>query len=328
MRRFGILLILLLLITILIFVIYYFQSYDVEETIINIPEGDSALQIANILHSHDIIQSRLLFNLYVRLHQIDKQLSYGKYLFRGKLNLKEVSEILTSAKIMLRPVTIPEGLSLRKTCQILSRSGFGSYQKFMSICEDSIFATQLTGFPVRSLEGFLFPETYRISEEASEEYIIKTMVNVYFKQTKDIDFSKAPIDRYSCLILASIVERESHYYNEMPLVAGVYLNRLEDNHRLQADPTVAYILDEQGKRRKKIYYKDLKIDSPYNTYKYTGLPPTPICSPGKAAIKSAVMPQKTDYYFFFASSGGRHEFSRTYHEHLRKQNELKKQNAS
>jgi len=328
MRRFGILLILLLLITIIIFVMYYFQSYEVEETIINIPEGNSALQIANILHSHNIIQSRLLFNLYVRINRIDKHLSYGKYLFRGRLNLKEVSEILTSAKIMLRPITIPEGLSLRKTCQKLSRSGFGKYQEFMSICEDSVFASKLVGFPVRSLEGFLFPETYRIADEASEEYIIKMLVNEYFRQTKDIDFSKAPIDKYSCLILASIIERESYYHNEMPLVAGVYLNRLDDNHRLQADPTVAYILDEQGKRRKKIYYKDLKIDSPYNTYKYTGLPPTPICSPGKAAIKSAVMPQKTDYYFFFASSGGRHEFSTTYREHLRKQSELKKQNAS
>jgi peptidoglycan lytic transglycosylase G len=328
MKVFAGLIVLLLIVILFMTVINYFRSYEIDERIINIKQGSSAHQIANVLHSNGIIQSRFLFNVYVRLHKIDKNLSYGKYLFRGDLNLQKVSKILTSAKIILRPVTIPEGLSLRKSCRILANSGFGSYQKYMSICEDSVFASHLVGFPVRSLEGFLFPETYQIADETSEEYIIKVIVEEYFRQVRDFDFSKAPLDMYSSLILASIVERESIYHNEMPMVAGVYLNRLDDNHKLQADPTVAYILDEQGKHRKKIYYKDLKVDSPYNTYKYTGLPPTPICSPGKAAIKSAMMPQKTDNYFFFAASGGRHEFSRTYREHLRKQNELKKQNAS
>ncbi|MCF7911978.1 MAG: endolytic transglycosylase MltG [Candidatus Cloacimonetes bacterium] len=328
MKLFGVIILILIFSILFMTIISYFRSYEIEERIINIKEGSNAQQIANILHNNGIIQSRFLFNVYVRLHKIDKHLSYGKYLFRGNLNLKEVSEILTSAKIVLRPVTIPEGLSLRKTCRILANSGFGSYKNFLNVCKDSVFASRLVGFPVRSLEGFLFPETYQIADEASVEYIINVIVSEYFRQTADLDYSTAPLDMYSSLILASIIERESNYLKEMPMVAGVYLNRLEDNHKLQADPTVAYILDEQGKRRKKIYYNDLKIDSPYNTYKYTGLPPTPICSPGKAAIKSAIMPQQTDNYFFFASSGGRHEFSRTYREHLRKQNELKKQNAS
>lgn len=328
MKTFGLIISLFILLILGYCVTSYFWNYEVEETIINIKEGTSANQISNLLHSNNIIHSRLLFNLYVRLHNIDKHLSYGRYLFRGKLNLKQVSGILTSGRIYLRPVTIPEGLSLRKTCRILSNANFGSYNNFLKICQDSVFASKLVGHPVRSLEGYLFPETYRISEEASEEYIIKVLVREFFRQTKGLNYESAPLDTYSTLILASIVEREAHYYNEMPKIAGVYLNRLDDKHKLQADPTVAYILDERGKRRHKIYYKDLKIDSPYNTYKYTGLPPGPICSPGLKAIKATIEPQQTDYYFFFASSGGRHEFSRTYSEHLRKQNELKKVNAS
>ncbi len=328
MKFFGIFIIVILLISLASFIYFYYWEYEVDETIINIPEGTTAYQIANRLQDNNIIPSRLLFNLYVRLHHIDKNLSYGRYLFRGRLNLRKVSEILTSAKIMLRPVTIPEGLSMRKTCRLLANANYGSYGKFMSICQDSVFASELVGFPVRSLEGFLFPDTYRISDEASEEYIIKILVNEYFHKISDLDFSQAPLDQYSTLILASIVEREAHYNNEKSLIAGVYLNRLEDNQRLQADPTVAYILDERGKKRRKIYYKDLLIDSPYNTYKYTGLPPGPICSPGLAAIRGVVQPQRSEYFFFFASSGGRHEFSRTYREHLRKQNELKKLNAS
>ena len=328
MKSFGIFIIIILLVTLLVFSFNYFWDYEVDETIINIQEGSSAYQIANILHAKSIIRSRLLFNIYVRLNKIDKHLSYGRYLFKGKLNLHKVSKILTSAKIVLRPVTIPEGLTLRKTCRKLANTNFGSYREFMKICQDSAFASKLVGFPVRSLEGFLFPETYHFAHETSEKYIIKAMVHEYFNQIAKLDFNQAPLDKYASLILASIVEREAHYFNEMPLIAGVYLNRLEDNHKLQADPTIAYILDEQGKRRKNIYYKDLRIDSPFNTYKYTGLPPAPICSPGIAAIKSVINPQKTDYYFFFASSGGRHEFSRTYREHLRKQNEIKKPNAS
>lgn len=328
MKKFGIILIILISIALALCVYHYFGAYEVEETIVEIPRGTPAFQIATRLHAHNIIRSRLLFNLYVRLNHIDKKLSYGRYLFRGKMNMAKVTNVLTSGKIELKSVTIPEGLSLRKTCRILANANFGSYKKFMELCENSEFASELLGFEVRSLEGFLFPETYRISEEASEEYILKVLVREYFRQTADINYANAPLDQYQTLILASIVEREARHNEEKPLIAGVYLNRLEDKHKLQADPTVAYILDEMGKKRKKIYYKDLKIDSPYNTYKYTGLPPAPICSPGLQAIKGVIEPQRTDYYFFFASSGGRHEFSKTYREHLRKQNELKKLNAS
>ena len=146
------------------------------------------------------------------------------------------------------------------------------------------------------------------------------MVEQHFSQTKDLDFSHSKeMDYYQILILASIVEKEAQFDEEKPTIASVYLNRLEVDMKLQADPTISYILEQKGKKRKKIYYKDLKIDSPYNTYLYKGLPPTPICTPSKSAIKAVLEPEETDYFYFFASGGGKHTFSQTYSQHLSRQ---------
>ncbi|MCF7919851.1 MAG: endolytic transglycosylase MltG [Candidatus Cloacimonetes bacterium] len=318
---------------ILIFTIFwlgiiYFAPHDIEETLVDIKEGSSAHQISNLLEANDVITSRLLFNLYIRLNGVDDKLSYGRYIFKGKMTLSQVVNILATGKVELKTLTIPEGLTLMQTSQLLADQGYGDYGEFLALCRDSVFASTLVKMPVRSLEGFLFPETYRLPEEASEEYVLKILVREFKRQTKDLNFQGNTLGIYANLILASIVEKEAHYREEYPIIAGVYLNRINDNHKLEADPTVAYLMARKGINRKKIYYKDLLIDSPYNTYKYTGLPPGPICSPGINAIVSVLKPQDSDYYFFFAADSGRHEFSRTYSEHLRKQNEIKKLNAS
>jgi len=128
--------------------------------------------------------------------------------------------------------------------------------------------------------------------------------------------------------MASIIEKEAHYDDEKPTIASVYLNRIEYNMKLQADPTVAYILEQMGRSRKKLYYKDLTIDAPHNTYIYKGLPPTPICSPSITSISGVLYPKETDYFFFFANPRSRrHIFSQTYSQHLSKQRDLKRDNA-
>jgi len=319
---------LFILLTIAWIVSCYFVPHQVEETVIEIKQGSGAQQISNLLESKGIIRSRLLFNAYIRLNKVDKKLSYGRYLFHGEMTLSDVVKVLTSANVLLKSLTIPEGLTLLQTAKLLSARGFGDYDTFLALSRDSIFASSLVNMPVKSLEGFLFPETYKLPEDASEEYLIKILVREFKRQTADLDFSGSAEGLFPNIILASIVEREAHHRDEYPVIAGVYLNRLHDNHKLQADPTVAYILAKRGIKRRKIYYKDLRIDNPYNTYKYTGLPPGPICSPGIDAINSVLTPHDTDYYFFFAGNNGRHEFSRTYSEHLRKQSEIKKLNAS
>jgi len=301
---------------------------DINETIISIEKGETAKAIASRLYNKNLIRSKEAFYLYIRTTGSQGQLSFGKYLLKGSINMLDVISLIKSGKVLLRRVTIPEGLTAWKTCRLLARKDFGEYGKFLSLCKDSTFAKKNTGFNIPNLEGFLYPETYYFPDDVSEEFIISHIVKEFFNQTADLNFvPNEKLDFYETIILASIVEREAKVNNEKPTIASVYVNRLKYNYKLQADPTIAYFLELQGKTRKKIYYKDLKIKSPYNTYINYGLPPTPICSPSVSSIAAVLNPAETDYFFFFANGTGRHEFTKTYKQHLNKQNLLKASNG-
>jgi len=298
----------------------FFSPQQLDNKYFRIHRGESAYRISQRLAAADIIRSRSVFYWLTRLSGKAKYLSYGLYHFDGELNSFSILKKIEQGRVQLRRITIPEGLPLQKTFALLSEENFGDYARFDSLSHDPALIKELTGFELNSLEGFIYPETYFFPEEAAERYILETMVNQYFAQTENLDFSGTnKLDYYQTLILASIVEREAKVSDEKSLIASVYLNRLEIDMKLQADPTVAYCLEKIGKKRKKIYYKDLKIDSPYNTYLYKGLPPTPICSPSQSAIVAVLNPDETDYLYFFASGGGKHTFSQTYSQHLSRQ---------
>ncbi|MFO7896594.1 MAG: endolytic transglycosylase MltG [Candidatus Cloacimonadales bacterium] len=297
-----------------------FSSQDLQNQYFRIHPGESAASISQRLAAEDLISSQQIFYWFTRLSGSDQALSYGLYRFDGEFNMYQLLSKIKDGHVQLRKITIPEGLTLEKTIDILEKEQFGEKTEFLSWCYDADFAKELTGFDLPNLEGFLYPETYHFPETAAEKYIIQTMVNQHFAQTKYLDFANsADLDYYQVMILASIVEREAQIAEEKPLIASVYLNRLEIGMKLQADPTVAYALEKIGKNRKKIYYKDLKIDSSFNTYLHSGLPPAPICSPERGAIEAVLNPAETDYYFFFASGGGAHTFSQTYSQHLSRQ---------
>ena len=301
---------------------------EMNETIIEIGEGETALAIANKLYNKNLIGSRKAFYLYIKLKKYENSLSYGKYLFSGRMNMTAIIKQIKSGKILLNKVTIPEGLPAWKTCRLLAERGFGKYKVFLALCNDSLFTKKQTGFSLPSLEGFLYPETYHFPDNATEEFILSHLVKEFFRQTADLDFNpNEKIDFYKTIILASIVEREAKIQSEKPIIASVYLNRINAGYKLQADPTVAYVLELAGKKRERILYRDLEIDSPYNTYKHAGLPPTPICSPPRSSIAAVLNPAETDYFFFFATGSGGHEFSRTYQQHLRKQKQMKAANG-
>lgn len=320
--------ILLILLVLGYFSYLLYAPKDIKETIITIEQGETAKDIANRLYNKNLIRSKDAFYFYIRFTGSQGQLSYGKYLLKGSVNMMNVIDLIKSGKVYLRKITIPEGLTAWKTCRLLDKKDFGEYSKFLSLCKDSTFAKQNTGFNIPNLEGFLYPETYHFPDDASEEFIISHIVKEFFKQTADLNFvPNKKMDFYDTIILASIVEREARYNDEKPTIASVYVNRLNYNYKLQADPTIAYFLELQGKRRKKIYYKDLKIESPYNTYLNYGLPPTPICTPSVSSIAAVLNPAETDYFFFFANGTGRHQFTRTYRQHLNKQNLLKAANG-
>ncbi|MCF7792837.1 MAG: endolytic transglycosylase MltG [Candidatus Cloacimonetes bacterium] len=328
--HFKILLPILLIIIILGSYLYYllYSPKQIKETIIEIEKGEPALSIADKLYDKNLIHSREAFYLYIKFTGAQGDLSYGKYLFKGNLNMIDIIKLIQSGKVLLRKITIQEGLPAWKTCKLLSQKGFGDYRTFIKLYSDSTFAKKLTGFNIPNLEGFLYPETYFFPEESSEAFILEHLVKEFFNQTSDLDFKPNKLlNFYETIILASIVEREARLMREKPTIASVYINRLEDNYKLQADPTVAYVLELQGKNRKKIYYKDLLIDSPYNTYKHYGLPPTPICSPSRTSIEAVLNPAETDFYFFFADGTGGHEFTKTYKQHIFRQNQIKANNG-
>jgi len=305
-----------------------FRTVDVPTTSIKIMRGETAGMIATKLHEQGIIRNRDIFYIYVKFSRSATELSYGNYLFEGRLSLLDVHKKLTSGDVILHKVTIPEGLTVKKTAELLAAKNIGELDEFLKLGNDPEFAKKLTGFEINSLEGFLYPETYHFPSEATEAFILTHMVKQYFSATSNINFKPLPnLDYYQTIIMASIVECEAKYVAEQPTIASVYLNRVEQKMKLQADPTVKYVLEQAGKTRKKIYYRDLEVDSPYNTYKYEGLPPTPICSPSLSAIEAVLNPAVTDYFFFFAGKDGRHIFSQTYSQHLSKQREYKRANG-
>lgn len=323
---------LIFIVLIMVFAGYFayliYVPKQLKETIIEIKQGEASRTIAERLYNKNLIRSKIAFQLYIRLTGSQGKLSYGKFLLKGSINQVDVINLIRSGKVYLRKVTIPEGFTAWKTCRLLARKNFGDYDKLLALCVDSTFAKKNTGFSIPNLEGFLYPETYHFPDDASEEFILSHMVREFFKQTVELDFvPNEKLDFYETIILASIVEREARFEDEKPIIASVYLNRLNENYKLQADPTIAYFLELAGKTRKKIYYKDLKIESPYNTYLNYGLPPTPICSPSVSSIAAVLNPAETDYFFFFATETGRHEFTQTYRQHLNRQNLLKKSNG-
>ena len=314
--------ILILLIVIFIFFLTVelcdiFLSKNIGNKTIEIEKGDSIREIALLLEKNEIISSATLFIVLSKILNWEHKLHYGLFNFSGKYSLFKVITTLSNAEVVKYPVTIPEGLTISKIAKILSEKELIDHSKFTQLTTDTTVISTLN-IHSNTLEGFLFPDTYHIPYFADEEYIIKMMVGNLFHKFEDIQQEKISFDSlYSILKLASIVEREAVLDDERALIAGVYKNRLASKMPLQADPTVAYALELKGYSRKKIFYEDLKINSVYNTYIHSGLPPTPICNPGIKSIIAALNPQKTDYYYFFAGDNSSHIFSKNYRRHLR-----------
>lgn len=297
------------------------KPMQVSPTLIEIKKTDTANSIAQNLFDSKIIRSSFAFKVYTRIKGADKKLFSGQYLFKGNLGLDDVVKILQSGKVAFKQLTIPEGLSLDKTLKLISQKGFGNLNILQKIASDSLFANELCGY--NNLEGFLYPETYNIPLGADEKFILKQMVEHFFKKISNIEFSDSLLTEYEYITLASIVEKEALFDREKPIIASVYLNRIKKNMLLQADPTISYIKEQKNIKRRRVLYKDLEIDSPYNTYKYAGIPPTPICSPAISSIKAVAKPHLGDYYFFFASPNGTHVFSQNYKQHLQRQKQMR-----
>lgn len=289
-----------------------------ESKIVTIPQGSLLPQISKILADSLILEDEFWFELSVKISKKAPEFKAGTFRFeQGKTN-QELIETLVSGKQVLVKVTLPEGTTYKQIAKIFQKELGLDSEKIIGLCEDSTFLRELE-IPQKNVEGFLLPETYFFPKSLTEKEAIKFLVQEqkkfweknYLSETLSL---RLKLSKNEILTLASIIEGEAIIDSERTTISGVYVNRLEKGIKLQADPTIQYILPDAPKR---LLFKDLKIDSPYNTYLYKGLPPAPINNPGKNSILAALNPKKIPFIYFVATGDGGHTFTKTLKEHLK-----------
>ena|SRR5581483_12001070 len=283
-------------------------------TMVEIPAGASFKQVAALLYQQHLIASRFGFLLVGKLLGAERKIHPGEYALHPAMRPIDIINTLASGRIVLHPVTIPEGYSIAQIADLLAEKRLVDRKEFIALAHDAAFIKTL-GLDVPSLEGYLFPNTYQFPKHTSARDIMTAMVAEWDRvwtpelrsRAKDINLSV-----HEVLTLASVIEKETGVDSERELVAGVFHNRLRKRIPLQSDPTVIYGLsDFDGNLRK----RDLALDTPYNTYRHAGLPPGPIANPGERSIHAALYPVPSSYLYFVSRNDGTHQFSSTLTEH-------------
>ncbi len=300
-----------------VYVIYYPFSpkSDAKEVDIFVKWGASFGGVAQDLHNKGVVRSVDQLKFTAELFDKTQSLRVGKFTLKQGMSNYDALEALIKGPQSYIKVTLPEGYDSRRYADIVETQLDIDSTQFMALVEDSAFIKQFN-VAAPSLEGYLYPETYQFTYGIRAQQVIATFVNHFFKIVPDTlirDIRAKNMTLNEVLTLASIIEGEAMVDEEMPLISSVYHNRLEIGMRLQADPTIQYIIPD-GPRR--LLRRDLKIESPYNTYLNAGLPPGPISNPGIRALQAAVYPADTDYLYFVATGDGTHSFSRNYDQHL------------
>jgi UPF0755 protein len=276
---------------------------------VTIPNGANMRIAGDSLAKAGVIQWPRLFRVYASLRHRDREIRAGTYMLHRDAGWGFVLDALRAGKGIVHVVTIPEGFALFQIEPLIASKLGQPIDSIDAAVRDTALLHRLD-IPTPTLEGYLFPDTYVFEDRTSAATAIDAMVRRFeqvWKPEWTARLDSIHLSRNDVMALASIVEKEARLPEERPVIAAVYLNRLRDGVLLQADPTVQYAL---GKHVTRVYYKDLEIDSPYNTYKHKGLPPGPIASPGKPSIEAALYPANVPYQFFVAFPDGHHEFRR------------------
>ena len=285
--------------------VYQFVKKDKYNLVLEIDKDKPLKESLSVLP----VSNNPFFKLYLKFRNDGKDIKAGNYELRGKFNMIELVSMLESGKSKVFKFTIIEGNTVKNVIDKLVADGKGKRENFEKAFKEIDFSYPT---PDGNFEGYLYPETYFIPESYDE----KSIINIFLKEF----LKKFPVESYpdkdefyQKLIMASILEREAAVESEKPIMASVFYNRFAKNMTLSADSTVNFVFNYEKKR---IYYKDLEVDSPYNTYKNKGLPPGPICNPTVSSVEAAYHPADTEYLFFVTKGGGEHFFSKTYKEHL------------
>ena len=304
-------------------IVFWPQDNQFESVQIDIPKGASLLSISNSLKNQHILTNEKTFLMAVKLLGHETKIPAGKFtLLEPKTNLRIIKQLITG-KPILKKVTLLEGWTMKKIAGELELELGINKMDIISICKNQIFINN-QGIPSKTLEGFLFPETYFFQESDSPEEILSQLTKEYKNNVPEKLKNRADSLGFSeleMITLASIIEGEAIYNSERSTISAVYHNRLKLGMKLQADPTIQYIIKDSPRR---LLNKDLKIDSPYNTYLHNGLPPAPVNNPGKASILAALFPEENEFLYFVARGDGYHTFSKTQEEHNRAKREFQK----
>jgi UPF0755 protein len=290
------------------------RSLPVRLTTVIVPAGSTAKDVGNLLQSQGVISSALAFDLLVRATGRAADVKAGEFAFPAHQTVSDVLHEVTSVGSAVATwVTIPEGFTAKEIAQTLADRGIGSQSEF----EATFLSTPLDvdGTQTPNLEGYLFPDTYLVPRDATPGQVAATMTGAFFghlphdakRLAKKLGYTIPQI-----VTIASLVEREAKVDSERPLMAGVYYNRLRLHMPLQVDATIEYTF---AHHKDTITFQDLKSDSPYNTYKHDGLPPTPIANPGLPSLEAAFHPQKSQYLYYVYMGNGHSAFARTLAQH-------------
>ena len=278
------------------------------EKIVEIPYGYNTTQIRLLLEEEGIIRPyNYLFQIMIKLRRVEGKLQSGEYRFTPAQNLVQILDQLIQGKVVLYRITIPEGFQAKQIARLLAERGIVEYDNFLRLIEEDN----------QYQEGYLFPDTYEFPKNFGAENVLKLMrknfEEVVYKYVNPEQDFPVGLNFHQIIILASIIEKEAQGSEDKPKIASVFYNRLAQGMRLQSCATIQYLLE---KPRERLTDQDLTIDSPFNTYLYSGLPPAPICNPGLESILAAAQPAAEDYFYFVLGKDGHHVFSKTYQEHL------------
>lgn len=298
-----------------------------------IEPGETAGQIAARLEQLGLVSDANLFRLLVRYRAVGDKLEAGEFELRANMTMEEIITCLQRGRPGEMEVTIPEGWRIEQIAEMLAEQTEIDGDELLALAREGKFDRHFLSEHAAdaTLEGFLFPDTYRLPEDARASDLLWRMLDDFdrrFTSEMQQRASERGMTIYEVITLASIVEREAVIPEERPLIASVYLNRLAATDKepwgyLQADPTVQYALGQPGQWWEPLTPEEYRsVDSPYNTYLHPGLPPGPICSPGLSSIQAVLWPAETNYLFFQAKGDGSHIFAETYEEHLENQKRL------
>ncbi len=301
---------------------------DNKDKTFQIREGKNLSEIAEEMADSNIVANARDLKIAAKLKSLDGKVIAGVYTFKSGMNNIEILELITDAEKNKKgkKFTVAEGLRFKSIGKLAEKDLSLSTEKFIEASKnDSLLSIIGLQNKLKNLEGFLFPDTYIVPTNIDEKGLVNIMFEGFMKKVfRDSVLNKYFIGQsgklYEIITLASIIQAEAAFNDEMPRIAGVYMNRINKRMKLQADPTIQYILPD-GPRR--LLFSDLKIESPYNTYLYLGLPPGPINNPGLDAIRAAINPEKHEFIFFVAQKDRRHRFTKTYEEHQKAINEIR-----